>query len=373
MTAQAPPSAGDITRTTLAVLFIAVLILSTSWILRPFLTAFLWATMLVISTWPVLLSLQARLWGRRGLATAAMTVALLLILVVPLGFLVGTLVGHMDQVATWVRGLDKVVVPPPPGWIERVPMAGPKVSAAWSRLAIEGPATLSVDVLPYARRFLEWFVGQIGGIGAMVLQFLLTVIISAVLYIHGESAARGVRRFTYRLAGHNGEKAARLAANTVRGVAMGVVVTATVQTLIGGIGFVVTSVPGAVLLTGGLLILCLAQLGPLLVMLPAVIWKFYSGDTVRGSILLVFMLVAGTIDNFLRPVLIRKGADLPLLLIFAGVIGGVIGFGIMGIFVGPVILSVTYVLLQEWVSQIPWPGDHAPKDEAAAQATAAGK
>jgi len=372
MTSQAPSSTSDITRTTLAVLFIAILILASSWILRPFVTAFLWATMLVISTWPVLLSLQARLWGRRGLATAAMTVALVLILVVPLGILVGTLIGNLDRVATFARGFDTFALPPLPGWVGGIPLAGPKLAAGWHRIAEEGPAGLSARVLPFARRFLQWFIAQIGGVGSMILQFLLTVIISAVLYVHGESAARGVRRFTYRLAGQNGEKAARLAANTVRGVAMGVVVTAIVQTLIGGVGFVITSVPGAVLLTGGLLILCLAQLGPLLVMLPAVIWKFYSGDTVRGSILLVFMLIAGTIDNFLRPVLIRKGADLPLLLIFAGVIGGVIGFGIMGIFVGPVILSVTYVLLQEWVSQIPWPGDHAAED-GAAQAAASGK
>jgi predicted PurR-regulated permease PerM len=172
------------------------------------------------------------------------------------------------------------------------------------------------------------------------------VIISAILYLNGEAAASGIRKFAYRLAGNHGDRAAILAANTVRGVAIGVVVTAVVQSLIAGIGLAVASVPGAAFLTGACLILCLAQLGPLLVMLPVVIWRFYSGDVLWGCVLLAFMLVAGTIDNFLRPILIKKGADLPLLLIFAGVIGGIVSFGIMGIFIGPVVLAVTYALLR---------------------------
>jgi len=189
--------------------------------------------------------------------------------------------------------------------------------------------------------------------GGMILQFLLTVIICAILYANGETAARGVRRFANRLAGLNGDKAAILAAGAIRGVAMGVIVTALAQTTVAGIGLVAASTPAAALFTGAVLILCLAQIGPLLVMLPVAGWKFYSGDSLGGSVVLVFALIAGTMDNFLRPYLIKKGADLPLLMIFAGVIGGLIGFGVMGIFVGPVILAVTYMLLQEWVENQP--------------------
>jgi predicted PurR-regulated permease PerM len=189
----------------------------------------------------------------------------------------------------------------------------------------------------------------------MVLQFLLTIIISAILYVNGETAARGVRRFATRLAGLNGDKAAVLAAGTIRGVAMGVIVTAIVQTIIATTGLVVTSIPGAGLIAAAVLVLCLAQLGPLLVMLPVLVWKFHSGDSVGGFVLLPFTLVSATIDNFLRPFLIKKGADLPLLMIFAGVIGGMIGFGVMGIFIGPVVLAVTYVLLREWVERQPEP------------------
>jgi predicted PurR-regulated permease PerM len=182
---------------------------------------------------------------------------------------------------------------------------------------------------------------------------LLTVVISAVLYVNGETAARGVRRFAKRLAGLNGDRAAVLASATIRGVAMGVIVTAVLQTIIASAGLVIVSIPGAGFLAAAILILSLAQLGPVLVMLPAVAWKFHSGDSTGGFVLLAFTLVACTIDNFLRPFLIRKGTDLPLVLLFAGVIGGMISFGIMGIFVGPVILAVTAVLLREWVDTQP--------------------
>jgi predicted PurR-regulated permease PerM len=136
----------------------------------------------------------------------------------------------------------------------------------------------------------------------------------------------------------------------VRGVVLGVVVTALIQAGIGGIGLFVTSVPAAGLLTAVTVIFCLAQLGPFLVLIPAVAWLYWSGQPGRGTVLLVFLVVAGTIDNVVRPFLIRKGADLPILLIFAGVIGGLIAFGIIGLFIGPVMLAVTYTLLKEWVA-----------------------
>ncbi len=346
-------SSDDLTRNLLAVLFIGALIVFTAWIMRPFLSALLWATMIVISTWPLLLHLQARLGGRRGLATAIMTVALLLILLVPLSLSIGALIGNIDSVVAWAKALAQFKIPPPPYWVVHIPIEGPKLSAEWQQLSDGGPGALSTRVVPYAGRFVEWFARQMGSMGAMIVQFLLTVVISAILYSNGEVAASGIRKFASRLAGAHGDRAAILAGGTIRGVAIGVVVTAVVQALIAGIGFAVASVPAAALLTGACLILCIAQLGPVLVMLPAVIWKFYTGDILWGCVLLAFMVVAGTIDNVLRPILIRKGADLPLLLIFAGVIGGIVSFGIMGIFVGPVVLAVSYALLKEWVEDKP--------------------
>jgi len=287
------------------------------------------------------------------MAVFIMTAALLLVLLVPLGFAVGALVGNSDRFAAWVSSLHEVALPPPPAWLSGIPLAGDKITAAWASLAAQGPEGFAAQATPYVRVFIQWLIGQIGGAGAMILQFLMTAIICAVLYTTGETAARGVRKFATRLAGSNGDRAALLAAGAIRGVAMGIVVTAFVQVLIAGAGLLIASTPGAPLLCAAILLLCLAQLGPGLIMVPAVIWEFSTGTTLSGFILLVFALVSMTIDNVLKPVLIKKGADLPLPLIFAGVIGGMIGMGIMGLFLGPVILAVTYNLLKEWVDDRP--------------------
>jgi predicted PurR-regulated permease PerM len=197
-----------------------------------------------------------------------------------------------------------------------------------------------------------WLAGRAGDFGVVLAHFLLTVLITAILYTTGETAAAGVRRFARRLAGDGGDGSVVLAGQAIRAVALGVVVTALVQSTAAGIGLAVVGIPYAAVLTAIILILCIAQLGPLLVLAPAVGWLYWSGDAVWGTVLLVWTLLVGALDNVLRPMLIKRGADLPLLLIFAGVIGGLISFGIIGLFVGPVILAVTYRLLESWIADI---------------------
>jgi predicted PurR-regulated permease PerM len=185
----------------------------------------------------------------------------------------------------------------------------------------------------------------------MFLQFLLVVAIAAVMYAGGERGAATVLRFGHRLGGDRGEGAVRLAGQAIRSVALGVVVTAVAQSVLGGIGLAVVGVPFASLLTALMFMLCLAQVGPALVLIPAVVWMYYSGDALWATVLLAFTLVAMTMDNFLRPVLIRRGADLPLLLILFGVIGGLIAFGLLGIFLGPTVLAIAYTLLNAWMAE----------------------
>jgi predicted PurR-regulated permease PerM len=187
----------------------------------------------------------------------------------------------------------------------------------------------------------------------------MIVMISAILYSSGEAAANGVRRFGYRLAGERGLNSVLLAAGAIRGVALGVGVTAIVQTVLGGIGLAIAGVPFATLLSALMLMFCIAQIGPSLVLFPAVGWMFWMGDTGWAIFLLVWSLIVSTLDNFLRPMLIKKGADLPLLLIFAGVIGGMLGFGLIGLFIGPVVLAVTYTLLDAWMDD-ELGNDHPP-------------
>jgi predicted PurR-regulated permease PerM len=357
-----PPPSRDIPRITLAVLFIGLMIVATLWILWPFIAATIWATTIVVATWPVMLALQARLLERRWLAVTVMTGAMLLLLIVPLALAVSTIVEYADDFATWARAAVAAGVPSPPDWLVRMPLVGRKLLREWTRLQAASQDELAVEAAPYVRVGLTWLVSQAGGLGLLSLHFLLTVVITAVLYTTGETAARGVRRFARRLAGERGDASVVLAGQAIRAVALGVVVTAIVQATIAGIGLGVTGIPYASALTAVIFILCIAQVGPILVMAPAVGWLYWSGHAVWGTVLLVWTVLVGALDNVLRPILIRRGADLPLLLIFAGVIGGLVSFGVIGLFVGPVILAVTYRLLGWWIADI----DEQPVVHAAA-------
>ena len=358
MSTAQPPR--DLTRTTLAVLFIGVLIAANFWILKPFLPSLFWAVIIVVATWPILIRFQSLLGGRRGAAVAVMTIGLLALLIVPLLIALSTILDNVDRVTALVKTLEAEGLPPMPAWVSGIPLVGPKLVEAWSELAAAGREGISARLAPYAGKFMGWFVEQAGGIGMMIVQFLLTVLIAAILYAGGESTADAVRRFASRLAGRRGDDVTVLAGKAIRGVALGVGLTALVQSVAGGIGLAVAGVPAAAVLTAVMFLLCIAQLGPGLVLIPAVIWLYSNDQTMWGTVLLVWSILVLTMDNFLRPFLIKKGADLPLLLIFAGVIGGLIAFGIIGLFIGPVVLAVTYTLLGAWVSDAPVPTDGEP-------------
>lgn len=348
----------DLARTTLAVLFIGILIAATFWVLQPFLSSFIWAVMIVIATWPMFLKLQARLWGKRWLAVLVMTTLMLLLLIVPLTFAALTIIDRADEIKGWIKSLSamELKIPPPPEWLGKIPAIGNWATEQWQRFASVSPqelAKLSKSAAPYATKIIGWFAGHAGSFGLLLLHFLLSVCMTTVLYAHGETAAAGARAFARRLAGQQGEDVAVLSAKAVRGVALGIVVTAMVQSSLGGIGLFVAGVPAAILLTALMLFTCVLQIGPSIVLFPAAGWLFWSGDKFTASIFLVWAIFVSTIDNFLRPFLIKKGADLPLLLIIIGVFGGLIAFGIIGLFIGPVILAVAYTLIGEWVKDEP--------------------
>jgi predicted PurR-regulated permease PerM len=355
----------EVARITLAVLTLGLLILGSLWVLRPFLGAIIWATMVVVATWPLLLWLQKRLWRRRALATAVMTSALLLVFVVPLSLAIVTIVAESDRLIGWGKQLAGLRMSPPPEFLGRLPFVGGKIVAAWEQAVAAGGEGLVAKIAPYANDIVGWFVAEVGSLGYLIVQFLLTVVLAAVMYSGGEGAAITVRRFGRRLAGERGENAVVLAGQAIRAVALGVGVTAVVQSVAGGVALAIAGVPFAGLLTAVMFMLCIAQLGPTLVLAPAVIWTFWSGATGWGVFLLVCTLVVGTMDNFVRPLLIKRGADLPLLLILAGVIGGLLAFGLVGIFVGPVVLAVAYKLLGDWIAEADPPAAAEPKPPAA--------
>jgi predicted PurR-regulated permease PerM len=346
----------DILRILTAVLVIALLCLGSLWILWPFLGSFIWAATIVLATWPIMRTIESRLWGRRSLAVAVMVITLLLLVFVPLSALITAVVANADQVASLAPKLLAWRVPELPASIAGLPLVGDQLAAFWKTVAMGGLGVLIAPLKPYAGEAVRWVAGQAGNLGMFSLHFLLTVAIAGVLYAGGEHAVRGVRGFARRISGARGDEILVLAGGAIRGVALGIVVTALVQSLLGGFALLITGVPFVGLLTAIMLMLCLAQLGPLLVLVPAVAWLYWSGDDVSGTVLLVCTVVVGSLDNFLRPWLIKKGADLPLLLILVGVIGGLIAFGLIGLFVGPVVLAVTYRLLEVWI------GDAVPAD-----------
>jgi predicted PurR-regulated permease PerM len=318
------------------------------WIIQPFLPAMLWATMITVATWPLLLAAQAKLRNRRSLAVAAMTAALLLIFVIPFTLAIGTIADNAGQIMAWGKALTAMSFPAaPPEWLTRLPFVGDFAVGHWP----SSEAGIARKIAPYISQTVAWFIREVGNFGMLTMQFLLTVIIAAILYAHGETAGNCVLRFGRRLAGDAGENAILLAAQAIRGVALGVVVTALVQSALAGLGLLIAGIPFAAILTAVIFMLAIAQLGPLPVLAPAVGWLYWTGDSTWASALLVWTLIVGGIDNILRPVLIKKGADLPLLLIFTGVVGGLIAFGLVGIFIGPVVLAVTYTLLTAWVTE----------------------
>jgi predicted PurR-regulated permease PerM len=339
----------DIPSGVLAVLFIVTLIGTSIWILQPFLGAIVWAATIVVATWPLMTSVQEWLWGKRALAVAVMTILLLCVLVVPLTFAVGTIVSNVDEIAAWVTALASLKTPAPPEWLASLPFVGARAVELWERVAAVGIQEVTAKAAPYAGIVLAWFVAQVGNIGVLLVEFLLTVILAAAMYANGEVATQRLLRFGRRLAGSGGENAVHLAGQTIRGVALGVVVTALAQTVFAGLGLVIAGVPFAGVLAAAMLLLSIAQVGVVPVLGCAVAWLYWIGDSTWGTFLLVWTIVVGSMDNFLRPILIRRGADLPLLLIFAGVVGGLLAFGLIGIFVGPVVLAVADALLTAWI------------------------
>jgi predicted PurR-regulated permease PerM len=361
MSSQTPPR-GDLARTVLGVLTIGLLLVATVWILRPFLLPLVWATMITVATWPLLLGAQKHLRNSRTLAVLVMTAALMLAVIAPLTLAIQTILQHVDVVKAGIKNLSAEGLPPLPEWVGGLPLVGEKLAAQWAAAAAGGPEGLSAQLAPYVQKTLAWFVSNAGNLGVIMVQFLLALVLTAILYAKGEVAAEGVQRFFRRLSGERGVEMVVLAGKAIRAVAMGIVVTALIQSLMGGIGLWIAGIPAVAVLTAVMFLLAIAQIGVVPVLAAAVGWLFWKGSTVWAVTLLVWTVLVGGLDNIIRPILIRRGAALPLLLILAGVIGGLVAFGVIGLFVGPVVLAVSYTLVNAWIDDQRLAVSVAPQD-----------
>jgi predicted PurR-regulated permease PerM len=341
----------DITRIVLFVLVIGMLLAGSVWTLLPFLSGMIWATTIAVATWPTLLQLQRLAWGRRWVAVVIMTLLVLVVFIVPFALATSALLDAAYRSPTVMNDFVTHGLGPPPSWIASVPVLGDQLVERWQTIAAGGPGALAAVLQPYARSAAAWAIAAIGGLGSTLVLILLTVVILAILYARGEIAASGVLAFAHRLGGESGEGTVRLAGQAIRSVALGVLVTALVQAVLAGVGLWFCGVPHPGLLTAIAFILGVAQLGPLPILAPAVGWLYWSGSGGWATALLIWSLPVAALDNVVRPILIRRGVALPLLLIIAGVIGGLIGFGVVGLFVGPVVLAATYTLAKDWVAR----------------------
>ena len=352
----------DLTRTVLAVLFLGSLLAASFWILRPFLGPLTWAVLLVVATWPALGFFQRVTGGRRGVAVAVLLSLVLLVFVVPLTLILWVLVDNAPAIAAWVKSLPDLVTETPPGWLRDLPLVGPQLGATWSEWAAEGPSGLQTRLAPHADLLAAWFAGQIGDFGLGILNVGLMLLLAGVLYAKGDSFAGDVRQFARRLGGDRGDRTAVLAASAVRAVALGVVVTALVQSAVGGLGVLIAGIPAAGVLTAVMFISSVAQIGAAPVLALAAVWLFVQGESGWGIGMIVWTLFVGSLDNVIRPLLIKKGIDLPLLLVFSGVVGGLIAFGAVGLCAGPVVLAVGHTLLCAWMAEA---GQSAADEQAA--------
>jgi predicted PurR-regulated permease PerM len=348
--AASGPDTRDLTRSVLVVSFILGLTVGCLLILRPFLTAVVGAATIAISTWPMLTGLERRWGGRRGLAIAGMVALLAIAILAPVYFGAVATVQGAGALADWARDLPNRTLPALPDWLAGVPLLGPRLERAWGELAAGGAEGLKARLSAHTGEILRWLMGRLGNLAGMLVEVLLTLGLTGFLYARGEKVAAVLLRFARRLAGSRGEQAARLAALATRGVGLGVVLTPLIQAILAGIGMAVAGAPRVGLLAMAVLLTCLAQAGPIPALLIPVAWLYARGAVVAASGLLVWAIVVHASGPVVRPLLIKRGVDLPMVIIISGVIGGVMAFGAVGLFIGPVLLAVAASLLESWMA-----------------------
>lgn len=324
-------------------------------IVRPFIGPLLWGIIITVSTWPLYRWLAQRLGNRRKIAATIMSVGLVVVLVVPISMLVSSLAEGITAVAGLLRDLTTVHLPPPPDWLRELPVIGPTLDERWREAMVDLPAALE-RLRPYIGTAASLALSWGADLGVAAIQFMIAVIIAAILYVTGESATGVLRRFVARIGGADHIGLVDVAAQTIRGVAAGIIFTAFIQAVLLALGLFVVDAPGPIVLGFLTFFLLVLQLPNWLVWLPIVVWLGYRGETGLAVFLFVWgFFVVSTIDNFIRPYLISQGAKLPFLLIVVGVIGGLLAYGFIGLFVGTTLLGVGYTLFLSWLDEEPAP------------------
>jgi predicted PurR-regulated permease PerM len=335
----------------LTLVVLGVLVAGCYLVLAPFLTAILWAAILCVTTWPLFVRLRARVGDRSGIAAFVMMVLIALLLVTPFLVVGMTIAENFDRVAAFVRGLVASGPPDPPGWLAGVPLVGTHAASYWSRFTNDTAAfvaEMSKYVDPLRKVALASGVTLVGGL----LQLVLSILIAFFFYRDGDAMIVRLRAAVSRIAGERGHHLTRVAAITTRGVVLGILGTALMQGTLMAIGLAMAGIAAAPLLGFVTFLLSPVPIGPPLVWIPAGLYLWFGLDeTFWGIFVLAWgALVVSSVDNFIKPLIISHGSDLPFILVLIGVLGGVAAFGVIGLFLGPVLIAVGYMLLRQWAN-----------------------
>jgi len=318
------------------------------WVLAPFWSALFWAAVLSFASWPVMRVLTRLLGGRQATAAGVLTLVWTLLVAVPLIMLGLNLADHIKDLTGLLKDFQVDGLPPAPTWLVEVPLIGTNLLGFWQTIDQQG-AALFATVQPYLGQVGNWLLARSARIGGGMVELALSLVLVFFFYRDGPRLAAFAESLLERLIGDRAEHYLELVAGTVQRVVNGVIGTAAAQAILAWIGFTIAGVPGALILgilTFGFSLIMV----PPLIWGPAVAWLFWQGEVGMGIFLLVwgFFVISG-VDNILKPYLISRGGNLPLIVVLLGVFGGILAFGFMGLFLGPTLLAVAYSLLSDWV------------------------
>jgi predicted PurR-regulated permease PerM len=326
---------------------VALLLFMCYRILSPFLTLIVWGVIIAVAMYPTYQKILKGVKGRKGIAASIVTILLLLILIVPVWLLAGTFIDGINMLTDRLKE-GSITIPPPPASVETWPLIGKKLAALWASAAQNLEQTLA-QFGPQLKDAGMWFLGIAGQMGLAVLLFVGSVIVAGIMLAYADGSGAFTLRFARRLAGDKGEGLVHAAGSTIRSVFRGILGIAFIQSVLAGLGFLVAGIPGAGLWTFLCFIFCVVQIGTPPVMFPAAIYLWFTADTMTAILFTAWTVFVGISDNLLRPILLGRGAEAPLLVVLLGAIGGFIAMGVVGLFVGAVILTLGYKLFMTWL------------------------
>ncbi len=319
-------------------------------IAQPFLVPIVWGMVIAVAVHHGFARLRRAVGHRGGLAATIVTIGLLLVLILPLGILSRALVDDVaNMTGTLVGG--GVSIPAPPAWLAGWPVIGAPLEQFW-QLASANLGQALARIGPQLQAVGIWLLSFIAGAGFGMLGFLAAIVIAGVLLAHDQASQQLAEAVSVRLMGPRGAELVRLAERTIRSVARGVLGTALIQSMLVGIGLVAAGIPGAAFLTLIAFLLSVVQLGPALILLGAIAYKFSLGFTPGAFAFFGWCILAGVSDNFLRPLLLSRDGEVPLWVILIGTLGGLIAHGLIGLFVGPIVVALGYRLFQVWIAPV---------------------